>query len=79
MTLGHRSALRNPPTDLELQAYVDGELDWRMRATVEVVLKTDSAASEAIRRYQAQRNALHRLYDNVLWEPVPAFISELVR
>jgi len=62
-----------------LQAYVDGVLDRRMRATVEVVLKTDPRAREAIRRYQAQRNALHRLYDSVLWEPVPAFISELIR
>jgi anti-sigma factor RsiW len=66
------------PTDRDLQAYVDGALDASRRAEVRHALRYDSALRAMVRRYQAQRRALRRLFDPVLGEPMPEALKQLL-
>jgi anti-sigma factor RsiW len=66
------------PTDRDLQAYVDGELDAKRRAEVRAALRSDSELRAIVRRYQAQRRALRRLFDPVLEDPLPETLEKLL-
>ena len=66
------------PTDRDLQAYVDGELDAARRAEVRDALRCDSGLRAAVRRYQAQRRTLRRLFDPILAEPLPEPLARLL-
>lgn len=67
------------PTDRDLQAYVDGELTAARRAEVREALKNDAELRAILRRYQAQRRALRRLFDPTLTEPLPETLEALLR
>ena len=66
------------PTDRDLQAYVDGELDAARRAEVRNALRCDSGLRVVVKRYQAQRRALRRLFDPILREPLPEPLARLL-
>jgi anti-sigma factor RsiW len=66
------------PTDRDLQAYVDGELDPARRAEVREALRHDAELRAVVRRYQAQRRALRRLFDPVLAEPMPESLERVL-
>jgi len=65
-----------PVTDSELHAYVDGQLNLSRRAEVEAYLAEHPEAQARVDEYQMLNQALHRLYDPALKEPIP---SGLVR
>ncbi len=58
-------------TETDLHAYADGQLDDARRVQVEAHLAHDSAATESVRLWREQSEALRALYNPVLNEPVP--------
>ena len=60
-----------PIDDLELHAYVDGELPPERRAELDKALAGDPALAAAVSELVALKRALHARYDDVLDEPVP--------
>lgn len=67
--------MKAAPTDDDLEALVDGILDPARAAEVEEWLAVNPAEAERVRRRRAQLEGLHRLFDPVLDEPVPARLS----
>lgn len=67
------------PTDRDLQAYVDGELDPARRAEVKSALRKDPALRATVHHYETQKRATHRLYDPVLSEPLSESLTKLLR
>ena len=65
--------------ELELHAYVDGQLEPGRRAEVEARLAEDPGAAARVRAYQAQNRALKGLFDPVLAERVPARLAASAR
>ncbi|MBI2313067.1 MAG: anti-sigma factor [Betaproteobacteria bacterium] len=63
-------------TEIDLHAYVDGQLDSARRAEVETYLAAHPKEAERVRAYQQQADALHALYDPVLNEPVPLALQQ---
>lgn len=61
--------------EVDLHAYVDGELDEHRRAEVETWLADHPEDAARVRAFQDQKAALHALYDGVLSEPLPARIE----
>jgi anti-sigma factor RsiW len=57
-----------------LHAYADGELEGEDKKAVEALLARDEQARKALASFNAQKNELHRAYDAILDEPVPAGI-----
>lgn len=68
-----------PPSDDDLHAYVDGQLDEGRRAAIETWLAANPAAAERVRGWQDQRSALHAAFDAVLTEPVPERLRQAAR
>lgn len=62
--------------DGQLQAYADGRLDDGARAAVEQWLTAHPEEAERLSQYKRIGEELHRLYDPVLDEPVPARLRE---
>ncbi|MGD2118669.1 MAG: anti-sigma factor [Chromatiales bacterium] len=58
-----------PVTDLELNAYVDGELDAHRRLEVEAWLATHVDARKRVDDYRAITQQLHTRFDTILSEP----------
>ena len=58
--------------DADLHAYVDGELDDRRRLQVEAWLAANPKARARVSQYRQLNQDLHRLYDPILNEPLPA-------
>ena len=58
-------------TEIELHAYVDGQLDSARRAVVEAYLAANPAQAERVRAYALQNEQMHALFDSTLDEPVP--------
>ena len=58
-------------TETDLHAYADGQLDDSRRVQVEARLAHDPAATESVRVWREQNEALRSLYNPVLNEPVP--------
>lgn len=63
----------------DINAYLDGALSGEERLNVEQALKTDQEAAALLQQYRTQVEELHRLYDGVLSEPVPARMLEMLR
>ncbi|MBI3445779.1 MAG: anti-sigma factor, partial [Magnetospirillum sp.] len=61
--------------DDDLSAYVDGVLPAERRAEVEEWLQSHPAEAEKVRQWTEQVEGLHRLFDRVLDEEVPATLS----
>lgn len=62
-------------TELELQAYLDGELSQQRRADVEAYLVQNPEAAAALVQLKNLNNSLHEHYDAVLDEPIPESIT----
>ena len=58
-------------SETDLHAYADGQLDDARRVQVEAHLAHDAAATEGVRVWRVQNEALRALYNPVLNEPVP--------
>lgn len=58
-------------TETDLHAYADGQLDNSRRVRVEAHLAHYPAATESVRGWREQSEALRALYNPVLNEPVP--------
>ena len=56
---------------MELHAYVDGQLSAEARRRVEAYLETHPEAQQQIEDYQALNTQIRSLYDPVADEPVP--------
>jgi anti-sigma factor RsiW len=62
---------RDSLSDVQLHAYVDGQLDAAGRAEVEAHLATDPEAARRVADYRRLTQALHGAFDPVLDAPVP--------
>lgn len=60
------------PTEVEINAYVDGELGPEAQAHVERHLGAEAEDARRVSDYRAIGEALHALYDPVMAEPIPA-------
>lgn len=69
----------SPISEQELHAYADGRLDAGRRAEVEAWLHEHPQLRQAVAEWRLQGEALHRAFDPVLDEPVPARLTETVR
>jgi anti-sigma factor RsiW len=67
-----------PVNDVDLHAWVDGELDEDRRLDVEAYLAGNPEAAEQVRQYQQINQDLHRLFDPVLNESVPAALVPVI-
>lgn len=67
----------NPPTitEQDLHAWADGRLDAARRAQVEAWLAQHPAQQARVAAWRAQGAQLHRAFDVVLDEPVPARLT----
>ncbi|MBI4989691.1 MAG: anti-sigma factor [Rhodocyclales bacterium] len=63
----------------ELHAYADGRLDATSRAAVEAWLADHPEMRQAVAEWRIQGEQLHRTFDSVLDEPVPARLAEAAR
>lgn len=66
-------------TDSELNAFLDGELAPARCAEVERWLAIHPEAVARLEHASAQRDALHRLFDPVLDEPVPEALQQAAK
>jgi anti-sigma factor RsiW len=64
-----------PLADEELHALVDGQLAPERRAEVKEALAHDPVAAARVAAWRRQREALQRLHDDLLDEPVPAALA----
>jgi anti-sigma factor RsiW len=66
------SGPRGPFTDEDLHAYADGQLPPERHAEVERWLNGDAEAAARVAFYARLNQGLHRRFDQVLAEPIPA-------
>lgn len=66
------------PSDDELSAWLDGELEPERRAEVEAWLQESPDDASRVRQWAADREALARRFDPVLDEPVPTRLQQIV-
>lgn len=59
-------------TELDLHAYIDGELSPERAAAVEAAMASDPALAERVRDFQADKQALVDTYRRLADAPVPA-------
>ncbi|MBB3264182.1 anti-sigma factor RsiW [Azospirillum sp. OGB3] len=62
-----------------INAYLDGALDDKERQEFEQSVEDDADAKAVVTFHRSHVEELHRLYDPVLEEPVPARMLELLR
>ena len=62
-----------------LHAFADGELEGEEKHKVEAFLRDNADARRALADIAAQKAALHRTYDGILSEPVPAGLLKAAR
>ncbi|HJV87822.1 MAG TPA: anti-sigma factor [Noviherbaspirillum sp.] len=65
----------SPITEIDLHAYVDGQLDAARRAEVEAYLAAHPEAVAEVHAWRTQNQLLHDVFDPVLNEPVPLRFS----
>ncbi len=65
-------------TDEVLMAYADGELDGEARARVEAILQRDASCRRRLEIFRATGEALARLYQQPMFEPVPSHLVDFV-
>jgi anti-sigma factor RsiW len=68
-----------PVTDIDLQAYADGELPEARRADVAAWLAAHPEDAERIESYRRIAQELRSTYKDVLHEPVPLHLERAVR
>ena len=64
-----------PPELEELHAYTDGQLSLEEKRRVEKRLALDPLARKRVASYQTLTEALQRVYDPVVHEPIPAALQ----
>jgi len=69
----------DPVTELDLQAYVDGNLPQERRAAVAAWLAAHPEDAERIESYRRIAEELRSTYDPVLKEPVPDRLQDALR
>jgi anti-sigma factor RsiW len=70
---------QKPISRAHLHAYVDRELSQQRHADVEGFLQTHPDLTRQVREYAEINHKLHRLFDNVMNEPVPGPLCNKVR
>lgn len=65
----------SPINDIDLHAYVDGQLSATRRAEVEAYLAGHAEARDQVEQLREEVQRLHRQYDGILNEPVPARLT----
>lgn len=70
---------RDPVTEADLHAIVDGRLTPDRRAEVEAYLSTHPNDAARLQGYQEQKAALHALFDPVLNEEIPLNMYRPIR
>lgn len=65
--------------EIDLHAYVDGQLDPARRAEVEAYLAAHPEAAALVQHLRAQTHALHLRFDGVMNEPVPLRLTNVLR
>jgi anti-sigma factor RsiW len=68
---------KQPITDDNLHAYIDGQLPAAQRADVEARLAADPEAAARLQAYRAQKQALRAMFDPILDEPIPERLHAL--
>jgi anti-sigma factor RsiW len=71
--------MNGPMTEEDLHAYADNQLDPARLTQVEAWLAAHPERRAQVEAWRAQSAGLHRLYDGVLDEPVPARLLPAVR
>lgn len=66
-------------TMTQINAYLDGALDDKERQEFEQSIEDDADAKAVLTFHKSHVEELHRLYDPVLEEPVPARMLELLK
>lgn len=69
----------SPITEIDLHAYVDGQLETSRRAEVEAFLAAHPDVVAEVQAWRMQNQSLHDIYDNVLNEPVPLRLTGTLR
>lgn len=59
------------PEDLELHAYIDGELDAERAQAFEARMESDSALAERVAAYRADKDMLKRVFAPAAERPIP--------
>lgn len=65
----------DPVTETDLHAWLDGRLEPARRSLVEAYLAAHPAERQRLADYQAMTAELHRLFDPILDEPLPAALK----
>jgi anti-sigma factor RsiW len=68
-----------PPDEASLHALVDGRLEPAERAALEARVDADPETLRTVQAWQAQRDLLRSLHQDVLREPAPAQLAEAAR
>jgi anti-sigma factor RsiW len=63
----------------DINAFLDGVLDDSQRREVEAAIEGDAEAKALLNFHRQQVEQLHRLYDPVLYEPVPRRMIDMLR
>ena len=70
---------RPPPSEQDLQDYVDGRLEAGQQAEIAAYLADHPATAARIERYRAHVAGMHALYDSILAEPIPPPMQALLQ
>lgn len=65
-------------TMCDINAYLDGDLTEEQRRDIEAAIAVDPAAGAVLLQDRCLVEALHRLYDGILEEPIPPRLRELL-
>lgn len=71
--------MSSPIGEIDLHAFVDGQLDMARRAEVEAYLAAHPDAAATVQDLRGQNLALHRYYDHILNEPVPLRLTNILQ
>ncbi len=71
--------MNSPISQEELHAYADDRLPPQRRAEIQAWLQARPELQAEVDMWRAQNTQLHRHFDRVLDEPIPARLSEAVR
>src|SRR5579884_3618034 len=67
-----------PPTNDDLEAYIDGRLEPRRVAEIEASIARDPHLAEAVRAMRFQNEALRCLGAEILDEPIPERLRSII-
>ena len=69
---------QNLPSDEELHAYVDGELDVARAASIARMIAVSAELSELVDHYRADKDLIARIYGPLIEQPVPLALARSV-